>query len=195
MAETLKSIESDEIITRLNEIDFEKVELEEGILGIELQIEEAKIKQMTLGIMPDTSWLYRAKHALGIKKIQLKKLNVEYSKLNRALKKERTILFNERVKDFRNNFIKAAKEILSDEEYERIKILATAITEEQNDNEISTPKEVDYKVARKGIPWSEEDESYLKENYKNSTIEELSITLGRSENAIRSRIQVIKKRL
>lgn len=193
MAETLKSIESDEIITRLDEIDFEKVELEEGILGIELQIEEAKIKQMTLGIMPDTSWLYRAKHALGIKKIQLKKLNIEYSKLNRVLKKEKTILFNERVKDFRNNFIKAAKEILSDEEYERIKILANEITDNKND--VDTSKEVESKVVRKGAPWSKEDEEYLKANYKNATIEELSLTLGRSENAIRSKIQVIKKRL
>ena len=38
------------------------------------------------------------------------------------------------------------------------------------------------------------DEKYLKENYKNATIEELSIALGRSENAIKSKIQIIKKK-
>ena len=193
MSEAIKTIDTDEMINRLDEIALEKVELEEAILGIELKLEETKINQMTLGIMPDTSWLYRAKHALGIKKIQLKKLNIEYSKLNRVLKKERIILFNERVKDFRNNFIKAAKEILSDEEYERIKILANEITDNKND--VDTSKEVESNVVRKGAPWSKEDEEYLKSNYKNSTIEELSLTLGRSENAIRSKIQVIKKRL
>ena len=193
MSEAIKTIETDEMINRLDEIALEKVELEEAILAIELKLEETKINQMTLGIMPDTSWLYIAKHSLGIKKIQLKKLNIEYSKLNRVLKKERTILFNERVKDFRNNFIKAAKEILSDEEYERIKILANEITDNKND--VDTSKEVESNVVRKGAPWSKEDEEYLKANYKNSTIEELSLTLGRSENAIRSKIQVIKKRL
>ena len=193
MSESIKTIEKDEMINRLDEIALEKVELEEAILAIELKLEEAKINQMTLGIMPDTSWLYRAKHALGIKKIQLKKLNIEYSKLNRVLKKERTILFNERVKDFRNNFIKAAKEILSDEEFEKIKILASEITDNQND--VDTSREFEPKVVRKGATWSEEDEAYLKANYKNATIEELSLTLGRSENAIRSKIQVIKKRL
>lgn len=60
---------------------------------------------------------------------------------------------------------------------------------------INTVKEVENKVVKKGTSWSKEDEEYLKENYKNSTIEELSITLGRSENSIRSKIQVIKKRL
>ena len=158
MSEAIKTIETDEMINRLDEIALEKVELEEAILAIELKLEETKINQMTLGIMPDTSWLYRAKHALGIKKIQLKKLNIEYSKLNRVLKKERTILFNERVKDFRNNFIKAAKEILTDEEYERIKILANEITDNKND--VDTSKEVESNVVRKGAPWSKEDDRY-----------------------------------
>ena len=38
-----------------------------------------------------------------------------------------------------------------------------------------------------------ENDAYVKENYKNATIEELSITLGRSEKSIKSRIQRIKK--
>lgn len=64
---------------------------------------------------------------------------------------------------------------------------ANKFTYQYNENE--------EKVVKKGTPWSKEDEEYLKENYKNATIEELSIALGRSENSIKSKIQIIKKSL
>ncbi|WP_133017039.1 hypothetical protein [Clostridium cuniculi] len=184
---------TDERIKRIEEIALEKIELEEAILGIDLQIEEAKINQMTLGIMPDTSWLYRAKHALGIKKIQLKRLNLEYEKLKRIFRQERVAVHNAREKEFERAFVRVAKELLAKEEFEKIKNLVNEITDKQN--EVDNVKEVDQKVVKKGTSWSKEDEEYLKENYKNATIEELSVTLGRSENSIRSKIQVIKKRL
>lgn len=190
---------TDEMIIRLEEIGIEKLELENAILKINLKLEETKVNQMTLGIMPNTSWLYRTKHAVGIKKIQLKKLNIEYEKLKRELRKERTLAHNERSKTFERNFLKVAKEILPEEIYEKIKNLADEITSNQieinKSNEINKEDDNKPKVVKKGIAWSKEDEEYLKENYKNATIEELSIALGRSENSIRSKIQVIKKRL
>lgn len=188
----------DEMIIRLEEIGLEKLELEDAVLKINLKLEETKVNQITLGIMPDTAWLYRTKHALGIKKIQLKKLNIEYEKIKRVLKQERILIHNERSKNFERNFVKVAKEILSVEDFEKIKNLANEITNSQIevDNSKEFSKEEDEpKVVKKGTAWSKEDEEYLKENYKNATIEELSIALGRSENSIRSKIQVIKKRL
>lgn len=182
----------DEKVIRLEEVALEKMELEEAILSINLKLEEVKINQMTLGIMPDTAWLYRAKHALGIKKIQLKRLNLEYEKIKRVLKQERILNHDNRSKSFEGNFIKVAKEILSEEEYEKIRKIANEITTVKN--EINVEKSDEEKVVKKGLAWSKEDENYLKENYKNSTIEELSIELGRSENAIRSKIQIIKKK-
>lgn len=167
--------------------------MEEAILGIDLKLEEAKINQMTLGIMPDTSWLYRAKHALGIKKIQLKRLNLEYEKLKRIFRQERVAAHNAREKEFERTFIRIAKETLVKEEFEKIKNLANEIIDKQN--EVNKVKEVENKVVKKVTSWFKEDEEYLKENYKNATIEELAIALGRSENSIRSKIQVIKKRL
>lgn len=183
---------TDERIKRIEEIAIEKIELEEAILGITLKLEETKINQMTLGIMPDTSWLYRAKYALGTKKIQLKKLNIEYEKLKRIFRQERVAIHNERGREFERTFVRLAKELLEKEEFEKIKNLANEIADKQN--EVDNIKEVEQKAVNKGTSWSKEDEEYLKENYKNSTIEELSITLGRSENSIRSKIQVIKKR-
>ncbi len=184
-------LNTDERIKRIEEIALEKIELEEAILGITLKLEEVKINQMTLGIMPDTSWLYRAKHALGIKKIQLKKLNLEYEKLKRIFRQERVAVHNERGREFEKVFLKVAKEVLEKEVFEKIKNLANEITDKQN--EVDDRKEVEVKVVKKGTSWSKEDEEYLKENYKNATIEELSITLGRSEKSIKSRIQRIKK--
>lgn len=190
----------DEKIIRLEEIGLEKLELEDAILKINLKLEETKVNQMTLGIMPDTAWLYRTKHALGIKKIQLKKLNIEYEKLRRSLKQERILAHDKRDKTFERNFLKVAKEILPEESFEKIKNLANEITHSQievgNLNESNKEKEneQEQKVVKKGTAWTKEDEEYLKENYKNATIEELSIALGRSENSIRSKIQVIKKR-
>lgn len=188
----LVTITTDERIKRIEEITLEKIELEEAILGIDLQIEEAKINQITLGIMPDTSWLYRAKHALGIKKIQLKRLNLEYEKLKRILRQERVAIHNAKAKEVDRIFVSVAKEVLPQEEFERIITLANEIIEKQN--EVYNSKDIGNKVVKQGTAWSKEDEEYLKENYKNATIEELSITLGRSENSIKSKIQVIKKR-
>lgn len=183
----------DEVIKRTEEIALEKIELEEAILEIALQLEEAKINQITLGIMPDTSWLYRAKHALGKKKLQVKILNMEYERLKRISRQERVAIHNERGREFERTFVKVAKELLEKEEFEKIKSLADEIVD--NKKIVNNVKEDENKVVKKGTSWSKEDEEYLKENYKNSTIEELSITLGRSENSIRSKIQVIKKRL
>ncbi len=189
---------TDERIIRLEEIGIEKLELEDAILKINLKLEETKINQMTLGIMPNTSWLYRTKHALGIKKIQLKKLNIEYEKIKRELRKERTLAHNEKSKTFERNFLKVSKEILPEETYEKIRNLADEITNNQIEinkvNEVNEDSSNEIKVIKKGTAWSKEDEEYLKENYKNATIEELSIELGRSENSIRSKIQIIKKR-
>ena len=190
---------TDERIIRLDEIALERAELEEAILKMELKLEETKVNQMTLGIIPDTAWLYRHKHALGIKKIQLKRLNVEHEKIKRLLRQERTFAHNERSKTFERNFLKVAKEILSEETYEKIRNLADEITSNQietnKSSEADKENENEEKVVKKGTPWSKEDEEYLKENYKNATIEELSIALGRSENSIKSKIQIIKKRL
>ncbi|MEN8079403.1 hypothetical protein ABFP60_20835 [Clostridioides difficile] len=195
---SINTLNIDERVIRLEEIGIEKLELEDAILKINLKLEETKINQMTLGIMPNTSWLYRTKHALGIKKIQLKKLNIEYEKIKRELRKERTLAHNEKSKTFERNFLKVAKEILPEETYEKIRNLADEITNNQIEinkvNEVNEENNNEPKVIKKGTAWSKEDEEYLKENYKNSTIEELSITLGRSENSIRSKIQVIKKR-
>ena len=190
---------TDERIIRLDEIALERAELEEAILKMELKLEETKVNQMTLGIIPDTAWLYRHKHALGMKKIQLKRLNVEHEKIKRLLRQERTFAHNERYKTFERNFLKVAKEILSEETYEKIRNLADEITSNQietnKSSEADKENENEEKVVKKGTPWSKEDEEYLKENYKNATIEELSIALGRSENSIKSKIQIIKKRL
>ena len=142
----------DEIYKRLEVIDSERATLEEAILGIDLKLEEVKLEQITTGVMPNVKWLYRAKHALGCKKIELKKLNIERESLKRMAK----------AKEKERNQIRT-------ESFERIFI---------NKNEINF-----------GF-----DEKYLKENYKNATIEELSIALGRSENAIKSKIQIIKKK-
>lgn len=189
----------DERIIRLDEIALERAELEEAILKMELKLEETKVNQMTLGIMPDTTWLYRHKHALGMKKIQLKRLNVEHEKIKRLLRQERILTHNERSKTFERNFLKVAKEILPGETYEKIRNLADEITSNQieasKSSEVEKENVNEQKIVKKGTAWSKEDEEYLKENYKNATIEELSITLGRSENSIRSKIQVIKKRL
>ena len=190
---------TDERIIRLDEIALERAELEEAILKMELKLEETKVNQMTLGIIPDTAWLYRHKHALGMKKIQLKRLNVEHEKIKRLLRQERTLAHNERSKTFERNFLKVAKEILPEETYEKIRNLADEITSNQieanKSSEADKENENEEKVVKKGTPWSKEDEEYLKENYKNATIEELSIALGRSENSIKSKIQIIKKRL
>lgn len=190
---------TDERIIRLDEIALERAELEEAILKMELKLEETKVNQMTLGIIPDTAWLYRHKHALGIKKIQLKRLNVEHEKIKRLLRQERTLAHNERSKTFERNFLKVAKEILPEETYEKIRNLADEITSNQiaanKLSEADRENENEEKVVKKGTPWSKEDEEYLKENYKNATIEELCIALGRSENSIKSKIQIIKKRL
>jgi hypothetical protein len=190
---------TDERIIRLDEIALERAELEEAILKMELKLEETKVNQMTLGIIPDTAWLYRHKHALGMKKIQLKRLNVEHEKIKRLLRQERTFVHNERSKTFERNFLKVAKEILSEETYEKIRNLADEITSNQietnKSSEADKENENEEKVVKKGTPWSKEDEEYLKENYKNATIEELSIALGRSENSIKSKIQIIKKSL
>lgn len=190
---------TDERIIRLDEIALERAELEEAILKMELKLEETKVNQMTLGIIPDTAWLYRHKHALGMKKIQLKRLNVEYEKIKRLLKQERILIHDKRAKSFEGNFVKVAKEILSVDDFEKIKNLANEITNNQIEvdklNEADKENENEEKVVKKGTPWSKEDEEYLKENYKNATIEELSISLGRSENSIKSKIQIIKKRL
>jgi len=190
---------TDERIIRLDEIALERAELEEAILKMELKLEETKVNQMTLGIIPDTAWLYRHKHALGMKKIQLKRLNVEHEKIKRLLRQERTFAHNERSKTFERNFLKVAKEILSEETYEKIRNLADEITSNQietnKSSEADKENENEEKVVKKGTPWSKEDEEYLKENYKNATIEELSIALGRSENSIKSKIQIIKKSL
>lgn len=190
---------TDERIIRLDEIALERAELEEAILKMELKLEETKVNQMTLGIIPDTAWLYRHKHALGMKKIQLKRLNVEHEKIKRLLRQERTFAHNERSKTFERNFLKVAKEILPEETYEKIRNLADEITSNQIEanklSEADKENENEEKVVKKGTPWSKEDEEYLKENYKNATIEELSIALGRSENSIKSKIQIIKKRL
>lgn len=190
---------TDERIIRLDEIALERAELEEAILKMELKLEETKVNQMTLGIIPDTAWLYRHKHALGMKKIQLKRLNVEHEKIKRLLRQERTLAHNERSKTFERNFLKVAKEILPEETYEKIRNLADEITSNQiaanKLSEADRENENEEKVVKKGTPWSKEDEEYLKENYKNATIEELCIALGRSENSIKSKIQIIKKRL
>lgn len=190
---------TDERIIRLDEIALERAELEEAILKMELKLEETKVNQMTLGIIPDTAWLYRHKHALGMKKIQLKRLNVEHEKIKRLLRQERTFAHNERSKTFERNFLKVAKEILSEETYEKIRNLADEITSNQietnKSSEADKENENEEKAVKKGTPWSKEDEEYLKENYKNATIEELSIALGRSENSIKSKIQIIKKSL
>jgi hypothetical protein len=190
---------TDERIIRLDEIALERAELEEAILKMELKLEETKVNQMTLGIIPDTAWLYRHKHALGMKKIQLKRLNVEHEKIKRLLRQERTLAHNERSKTFERNFLKVAKEILPEETYEKIRNLADEITSNQieanKSSEADKENENEEKVVKKGTPWSKEDEEYLKENCKNATIEELSIALGRSENSIKSKIQIIKKRL
>lgn len=184
----------DERIIRLDEIALERAELEEAILKMELKLEETKVNQMTLSIMPDTAWLFRIKHALGMKKIQLKRLNVEYEKIKRVLKQERILNHDKRSKSFEGNFVKVAKEILAVEDFEKIKNLANDITNSQIEVEKSNEVNKE-KVVKKGAAWSKEDQEYLKENYKNATIEELSIALGRSENSIRSKIQAIKKRL
>ncbi|WP_099346256.1 hypothetical protein [Clostridium tertium] len=172
---------TDERIIRLDEIALERAELEEAILKMELKLEETKVNQMTLGIIPDTAWLYRHKHALGMKKIQLKRLNVEHEKIKRLLRQERTFAHNERSKTFERNFLKVAKEILSEETYEKIRNLADEITSNQietnKSSEADKENENEEKVVKKGTPWSKEDEEYLKENYKNATIEELSIAL------------------
>ena len=190
---------TDERIIRLDEIALERAELEEAILKMELKLEETKVNQMTLGIIPDTAWLYRHKHALGMKKIQLKRLNVEHEKIKRLLRQERTLAHNERSKTFERNFLKVAKEILPEETYEKIRNLADEITSNQietnKSSEADKENENEEKAVKKGTQWSKEDEEYLKENYKNATIEELSIALGRSENSIKSKIQIIKKSL
>lgn len=172
----------DAINKRLEEIEQRKIELEEAILSIDLKLEEVKLEQITTGNMPNTKWLYRAKHALGCKKIELKKLNIERESLKKIAKLKEKEQIQIRTECFERNFINVAKEILSKEEFDKIKKLALKLTDEKEVKE------------NRGTLWSKEDEEYLKNNYKNSTIEELSITLGRSENAIRSKVQIIKKK-
>lgn len=173
---------------RLEEIDQERIELEEAILSIDLRLEEVRIEQISTGNMPNIKWLYRAKHALGCKKIELKKLNIERESLKRIAKVKEKEQIKIRTECFERNFINVAKDILSKEEFNKIKTLAL---EHIDNKEVAGEKEVKIK---KGSSWTKEDEEYLKNNYKNSTIEELSLTLGRSENAIKSKIQVIKKK-
>lgn len=179
-------------LKNLEEIDNKRMELEEAIFSIELKLEEVKINQMTMGVIPDMAWLYRAKHALGCKKIELKKLNIEREKLKRSIKAESKEQVQVRTKCFERNFINIAKEILLPEEFLKIKTLANELTD--NQNYINSAKENDINQTKSGTVWSKEDIDYLKENYKNATIEELGLTLGRSENSIRSKLQVIKKR-
>ncbi|WP_404988203.1 hypothetical protein [Clostridium culturomicium] len=179
-------------LKNLEEIDNKRMELEEAIFSIELKLEEVKINQMTMGVIPNTAWLYRAKHALGCKKLELKKLNIEREKLKRLIKAESKEQVQVRTKCFERNFLNAAKEILLPEEFIKIKTLANELTDNQNGN--NTVKETEVNQMKNGTAWSKEDIEYLKENYKNATIEELSLTLGRSENSIRSKIQVIKKK-
>lgn len=179
-------------LKKLEEIDTKRMELEEAIFSIELKLEEVKINQVTMGVIPDMAWLYRAKHALGCKKLEVKKLNIEREKLKIAIKAESKEKVQIRTKCFERNFINAAKEILLPEDFLKIKTLANELTDNQNDT--NSVKENEISQTKNGTAWSKEDVEYLKENYKNATIEELSLTLGRSENSIRSKIQVIKKK-
>lgn len=179
----------DEIYKRLEVIDSERATLEEAILGIDLKLEEVKLEQITTGVMPNVKWLYRAKYALGCKKIELKKLNIERESLKRMAKAKEKERNQIRTESFERIFVKIAKDYLAYEEFQKIKNLANDFIENKNNIE-----EKEVRTIKKGTSWSKEDEKYLKENYKNATIEELSIALGRSENAIKSKIQIIKKK-
>ena len=109
------------LMERLEEIDCEKNELEQAIFKINLKLEEVRVNQQTLGIIPNTSWLYRTKHALGIKKLQLKKLNMDQNRIRKTIsymeKENERITKDERCKRFERIFIKIAEEVLSSDDY------------------------------------------------------------------------------
>ena len=172
---------------RYNELINLKLELEQDIINIKTQLNKAKANYHLTGEMSDSKWFSNANYALYMKKLELKKINAEFEKLKRTMKQKRQDTHNEKAKTFEREFMHISKEILPIDEY--FKILS--LTQERvNQNGKTAKEEKTFKVAR----WTAEDEKYLEDNYKNFTIEELALELNRSENAIKSRIQMIKKR-
>lgn len=121
----------DEIYKRLEVIDSERATLEEAILGIDLKLEEVKLEQITTGVIPNVKWLYRAKYALGCKKIELKKLNIERESLKRMAKAKEKERNQIRTESFERIFVKIAKDYLAYEEFQKIKNLANEIIAKQ----------------------------------------------------------------
>ena len=169
---------------KYNELVNKKLELEEKISKIKLQIDEAKTKFLLTGIISNTNWFNKAKYALEMSKLELKKVNAEYEKHKREMKIDRAKSNMNNSKTFERMFIDTCKEELTKEEYLRI----VSITKDR----IS---KVDNTVKR-AIPkrWTLEEEEYLKSNYRNKTIEEMVLCLGRSESSIKSKLYTIKRK-
>lgn len=173
---------------RYNELITLRCELEEDIAKIKLKLDEAKTKFYITGIMSNSNWFYRAKYALEMKKLELKKANAEFEQLKRNMKVQRKNAHEINTRTFEREFMNISKIILSKEEY--LKILN--LTHESVNKNSDAKKDL---KTIKGIKWTREDEKYLENNYKNFTIEELALELDRTENSIRSKIRVIKKRM
>ncbi len=179
----MKPLKEGERMDKYNELVNKKLELEEKISKIKFQIDEAKTKYLLTGVMSDIKWFNKAKYALEMNKLELKKVNAEYEKHKREMKiKAKEVNINNN-KTFERMFMDICKEELTKEEYLRI----TSITKDRIGK-------VDNTVKRT-IPkrWTLEEEEYLKRNYSNKTIEEMAIYLGRSESAIKNKFYIIKK--
>ena len=176
-----------EMEERYTELQILKSELEEDIIKIKLKIDEAKTKFYVTGIMSNSNWFYRAKYALEMKKLELKKVNAEFEQLKRKMKIQRKNENEISTRAFEREFMNISKIILTKDEY--LKILN--LTHESINKNNEAKKE---QKNSAGIKWTREDEKYLEANYRNFTIEELALELNRSENSIRSKIKVIKRK-
>lgn len=173
---------------RYDKLIMLKSELEEDIAKIKLQLDEAKTKFYLTGIISNSTWFNKAKYALEMKKLELRKVNVEFEQLKRTMRIQNKSENNIKTRTFERTFMNISKVILDQEEYCKILNLTHEAV-----NKIDKSKKEELKITR-SIKWTKEDEEYLFENHKNATIEELAATLNRSENSVRSKLQTMKKK-
>ena len=172
---------------KYSELVEKKLVLEEKAKKIKLQIDEARYEYLSTGVMSDTKWFNKARYALDMTKMELKRVNAEYEKCKREMKKERVESNKQKSMTYDRAFIDVCKEVLSSAQFSQIAYKAKLKMDKKDEVVSKHDKSINKS-------WSRDEEIFLLENYKNYTMEELALYMNKSVNAVKSKLIVLKKK-
>ena len=109
----LKEGEIDTETMPLAELSAARDQLEVGCTEIEVQLQDARSRQVTVGVYADPEWYRRATVALGFKRQQLNLLNREIGRRRREENARESSSFARR-------FMQAARRLLAEETYQML---------------------------------------------------------------------------